>query len=221
MKIVNYHTHSMELERNYNNYLLRYFGTLLVDLNKIKVLNKAAINEKISIWQKDNLDALVTYNLNYVKKIKDYANEVIKPRGETKAEKRGDIKTYADSNTEMSDITTEYIRQKFIELSILEKSYSYSDQQSTEFIQDVANTVSNRVELLAVMSTINNLREFVFDNADSRGFTEYQWRTQRDNKVRPTHANNEGQWFSLSTPTPITGFPGHDYNCRCYAVAFR
>jgi Phage Mu protein F like protein len=44
----------------------------------------------------------------------------------------------------------------------------------------------------------------------------YIWRTESDEKVRPSHAANSGKIFSTDNP-PITGNPGEDYNCRCWA----
>ncbi len=50
----------------------------------------------------------------------------------------------------------------------------------------------------------------------ARTTTHYIWRTQRDNKVRPSHRANEGKIFSWDSPPP-TGHPGEAPNCRCYA----
>ncbi len=47
----------------------------------------------------------------------------------------------------------------------------------------------------------------------------YVWRTQRDERVRPSHRMNDGRIFSWSDP-PSTGHPGEDYNCRCEAVPY-
>jgi SPP1 gp7 family putative phage head morphogenesis protein len=47
----------------------------------------------------------------------------------------------------------------------------------------------------------------------------YVWRTQRDERVRPSHRKNDGRIFSWSNP-PDTGHPGEDYNCGCEAVPY-
>lgn len=47
----------------------------------------------------------------------------------------------------------------------------------------------------------------------------YVWRTQRDERVRPSHRMNDGRIFSWSVP-PDTGHPGEDYNWRCEAVPY-
>lgn len=49
--------------------------------------------------------------------------------------------------------------------------------------------------------------------------THYIWRTRSDNKVRASHAANNGKIFAWDNPPP-TGNPGEDYNCRCTAEPY-
>jgi hypothetical protein len=49
--------------------------------------------------------------------------------------------------------------------------------------------------------------------------THYIWRTRGDDKVRPTHAANNGRIFAWDNP-PGTGNPGEDYGCRCTAEPY-
>ncbi len=49
--------------------------------------------------------------------------------------------------------------------------------------------------------------------------THYIWRTQSDNRVRSSHAANNGKIFAWNNP-PETGHPGEDYNCRCVAEPY-
>ena len=51
------------------------------------------------------------------------------------------------------------------------------------------------------------------------GVTHYEWSTAGDNRVRETHRNNDGATFSWNDPPLSTGHPGHDYQCRCVALA--
>ena len=76
-------------------------------------------------------------------------------------------------------------------------------------------------------STNYNLRRLTRDqtqkmNADLNemrqrqlGVTEYIWRTSEDERVRPTHADNNGKTFQWTSPPPVTGPPGQDVQCRC------
>lgn len=55
--------------------------------------------------------------------------------------------------------------------------------------------------------------------AQERPTTQYIWRTRGDNKVRASHAANNGRIFMWDNP-PETGHPGEDYGCRCWAEAY-
>lgn len=50
------------------------------------------------------------------------------------------------------------------------------------------------------------------------GITKYEWVTAGDERVRDSHADNNGKVFAWNKP-PSTGHPGEDINCRCIAVA--
>jgi SPP1 gp7 family putative phage head morphogenesis protein len=51
----------------------------------------------------------------------------------------------------------------------------------------------------------------------SIGVTHYYWRTSRDERVRATHAKNNGKRFAWNKPPANTGHPTEDVNCRCWA----
>lgn len=52
------------------------------------------------------------------------------------------------------------------------------------------------------------------------GISQYRWRTARDDRVRPTHAANEGKIFSWKKPPVVTGHPRTEPNCRCTAEPY-
>lgn len=58
-----------------------------------------------------------------------------------------------------------------------------------------------------------------FETKNTQPTTHYVWRTQRDGKVRSSHAEREGQVFSWDEP-PEGGHPGEDYGCRCTAEPY-
>lgn len=55
------------------------------------------------------------------------------------------------------------------------------------------------------------------DRQENLGIKGYFWRTSRDERVRETHASNEGEYFDWDDPDPETGHPGEDIQCRCHA----
>lgn len=56
--------------------------------------------------------------------------------------------------------------------------------------------------------------------AQERSTTHYIWRTRGDNKVRASHAANNGKVFAWDS-VPPTGHPGEDYGCRCTAEPYQ
>lgn len=63
-----------------------------------------------------------------------------------------------------------------------------------------------------VVSDLNRRRQ------RENGVEEYEWQTAADDRVRPTHAANNGQRFSWNDPPGGTGHPGSEVNCRCVAL---
>ncbi len=57
------------------------------------------------------------------------------------------------------------------------------------------------------------------ETSASHTTTHYIWRTAGDDKVRPSHAANDGKIIAWDNP-PATGNPGEDFNCRCKAEAY-
>ena len=49
------------------------------------------------------------------------------------------------------------------------------------------------------------------------GLEGYIWRTSGDERVRETHAANEGDYYRWNNPPEVTGHPGEDVQCRCTA----
>lgn len=66
----------------------------------------------------------------------------------------------------------------------------------------------------------NELYSFFITKNDNQVSTRsYIWRTQGDEKVRPSHKSNNGKIFSYDNPPP-TGNPGDEYGCRCWAEPY-
>lgn len=68
-----------------------------------------------------------------------------------------------------------------------------------------------RDQMAKVNSAINEAKQTAL------GIKKYEWVTAGDERVRDTHADNNGKTFEWDNP-PATGHPGDDINCRCIAV---
>lgn len=219
--LTNYHKESVKVEKEYETELLIPFGELLTKLNSIDILTTRDINDVVNMWKLQNLDEIREINTIFVEKAEEIANKQIPPLSSYQNERKSDLLIIA--NDQMLNVTTESIRQKFIELAVLEQNYNYNTEQSTEFLQSIVKTTEDKIELFTTMSVIGNIKEFIFANAESHELIEYLWRTQRDSRVRPTHAYMDNKWVRIDQAPKETGYyhVGQDYNCRCWAYKFR
>ena len=77
----------------------------------------------------------------------------------------------------------------------------------------------SRANLIARDQTSKMTAAFNEERQTSVGITHYEWQTAGDERVRPTHADNDGKVFAWDEPPEETGHPGHDVACRCVAIA--
>ena len=87
-------------------------------------------------------------------------------------------------------------------------------------IADVNNLADYRVALIARDQTAKMASAFNEARTRSVGITQYTWQTAGDERVRDSHAANDGQVFSFDAPPEETGNPGDDVNCRCVAIPY-
>lgn len=107
----------------------------------------------------------------------------------------------------------------------------------TKLTYEVNNQVNDGYNEKEIIGVINKAQEQAYKRADkiahneignidgrlckqrqrANGITHYQWRTVRDERVRPWHAEREGQIFSWDKP-PFDGHPREASYCRCEAA---
>ncbi len=91
-------------------------------------------------------------------------------------------------------------------------------EEIAALLKERADVSDSRAKLIArdqtqkLNASINSYRQ------RSAGVTSYEWSTSNDERVRDTHAANEGKVFQWGNPPPETGDPGDDVQCRCVAV---
>lgn len=93
-----------------------------------------------------------------------------------------------------------------------------SDRLIATIIDD-GEITRRRANTIARDQTAKMTAAFNEERQTSVGVTHYQWQTAGDERVRPEHADNDGQIFAWDDPPAETGHPGHDVNCRCVALA--
>lgn len=83
---------------------------------------------------------------------------------------------------------------------------------------NLGTEVDNRAALIARDQTAKLNGVFNKVRQTSLGIEKYEWQTSGDERVRDTHAENDGKIFSWDDPPEETGNPGEDINCRCVAI---
>ena len=80
------------------------------------------------------------------------------------------------------------------------------------------NVSESRAALIARDQTSKLNSKINESRQRNAGVNAYEWSTSNDERVRDTHAANEGKTFTWGNPPVETGDPGDDVNCRCVAV---
>lgn len=149
----------------------------------------------------------------------------------------------------VSPVKVRYIKDNFVDT--LARKISYLMQDVTRRVQDVlvealtpggieGEELLNKTfrDAIATFENvgINSIKRTSIDaignlysvltqaNMQARGITSYQWRTMRDNRVRPTHAERDNKVYDWNEDSPNSVGnreggrpPGREYHCRCIA----
>lgn len=86
---------------------------------------------------------------------------------------------------------------------IIEENYGVTQRRATLIARD---------QISKFNSSLTEARQ------QAVGVDKYEWSTSLDERVRDTHAANEGKIFFWNDPPSETGHPGNDINCRCVAL---
>lgn len=87
----------------------------------------------------------------------------------------------------------------------------------TDEIQKSFGVTKRRANLIARDQTQKLNASLTRLRQQDVGIEKYEWMTSMDERVRPTHRENQGKVFEWARPPAKTGHPGHDVNCRCWA----
>lgn len=75
-----------------------------------------------------------------------------------------------------------------------------------------------RANLIAKDQTLKLSAQLNQERQEQVGITQYVWRTAEDERVRPTHAERNGEVYEWDDVSQIK--PGEEINCRCTAQAY-
>ncbi|HED4470628.1 TPA: minor capsid protein [Pasteurella multocida] len=84
-------------------------------------------------------------------------------------------------------------------------------------IRDLGGVTENRAKFIARDQSSKINAALTQARHEELGIKKYRWSTSGDERVRDSHAENDGKIFSYDDP-PSTGHPSHDFNCRCVQI---
>lgn len=87
-------------------------------------------------------------------------------------------------------------------------------------IKDLGKTTEKRAMFIARDQSSKLNAALTQARHEDVGITKYTWSTSGDERVRDSHAENDGKVFEYANPPADTGNPGHDFNCRCVAIPY-
>lgn len=93
-----------------------------------------------------------------------------------------------------------------------------SVEETAQRLREIADITDRRARLIArdqiekLEGQINRFKQ------TQVGIEKYEWRSRRDNRVRPQHRHQDGKVYRWDTPPP-GGHPGEPVACRCYGRA--
>lgn len=154
---------------------------------------------------------------------------------ETDIYNRGQIETVYKSlgQTPIVGLDDSTIKNQFLQQNRMLIESIRTDIK-TKLIYEINNQVTNGYDEGDIIAVINKAKEQAYKRADkiahneignldgrmcksrqlANGITHYQWRTVRDERVRPWHAEREGKIFAWDKP-PFDGHPREAPFCRC------
>ena len=86
-------------------------------------------------------------------------------------------------------------------------------------IQEIGGVTEKRAKLIARDQSAKINASLTRARHEEMGIKQYIWSTSGDERVRDSHAENDGKIFSYDDPPP-TGHPGDEINCRCVAIPY-
>lgn len=96
-------------------------------------------------------------------------------------------------------------------------TWTWPQKLINEKLEQIKNKIDTQIGFIGTNCVLKVYTQSLEDMCKSIGIEGYEWQTMEDNRVRPSHAANNGKFFLWDKPNPETGKPGDQPNCRCLA----
>lgn len=134
--------------------------------------------------------------------------------------KFGDMTGVLQNATEQNVLLIKDLGSRFTDqltLSIMDAvANGESPRTISKKLREQFKITKKRADLIAVDQIGKLYGNLTKARQQQNGFSEYEWITVKDNRVRPAHKAREGQVFNWDNP-PEDGHPGQPIRCRCIA----
>ena len=110
-------------------------------------------------------------------------------------------------------IPTRFHAQLTSQLTNLAGTAAFDEQEMSRVLRQTYRLSDYNVRRISRDQTSKMIADFNRARQQQIGVREYIWRTVSDERVRDSHAANDGLVFSWSSPPPVTGHPGNDIQC--------
>lgn len=128
------------------------------------------------------------------------------------------ILTARAENIRLMEAAAEDYADQLVAVMDNPSAWDYTVEELYALLQERGDVSMSRAALIARDQLYKLNAAMSQSRQTAAGADSYWWSTCRDERVRRTHRANEGRVFSWYNPSPITGHPGHDPNCRCLAI---
>ena len=132
-----------------------------------------------------------------------------------------DVAAIREKNVQLISAATDEFRAQISD--ILSENEDAHPDEIADLISERLGVADSRAELIARDQTLKLNGAINQAKQTKAGGTEYIWSTSKDERVRPMHADLDGETFSWDDP-PVTdddgntNAPGEDFQCRCIAL---
>ena len=229
----------MAVERGYKQWLKKYINSIANsikdNLSPIQSFIMSHYRQDDDTGYDEQLAIAISTAIQAGMTQDQIENALMNVYNETDAYNRGQIETVYKSlgQVPIAGIDETTVKSQFLQQNRMLVE-SISTDIKTKLIYEVNNQVNNGYDEAEIIAVVNKAKEQAYKRADkiahneignldgrmckqrqlANGITHYQWRTVRDERVRPWHEEREGKIFAWDKP-PFDGHPREAPFCRC------
>lgn len=229
----------MSVERGYKQWLKKYINSLTNSIKNNLTPIQSFITSHYRQDDEGNYDEQLSLAISSAIQAgmtqEQIENALMNAYDETDIYNRGQIEAVYKSLGQVPIVGTDEtaIKSQFLQQNRMLVESINTDIR-TKLIYEINNQVNNGYDEKEIIAVVNKAKEQAFKRAEkiahneignvdgrmckqrqlANGITKYQWRTVRDERVRPWHEEREGKIFSWNKP-PFDGHPREAPFCRC------